>query len=120
MAAYTREPSAVTASARGVSPAKVRMASGVPPSVVPRLVASKTQTSARGTPAVVSCGSPAPGTAAISVAVRCCPRCAVVMNARSWLVPAKTMSLGSSPTRSVRVTRGGVDPTSTMLMLSET
>ena len=33
--------------------------------------------------------------------------------------PAKTMSRGSSPTSSVRTTRGGVAPTSTMLTLSE-
>ena len=36
------------------------------------------------------------------------PRCAVVMKARVPPRPAKTMSRGSSPTSSVRTTRGGV------------
>ena len=47
------------------------------------------------------------------------PRRAVVMKARSPPAPAKTMSRGSSPTSRVRVTRGGLAPTSTMLTLSE-
>src|SRR5262245_28590770 len=85
------------------------MVSGVPPRVAPRLVASNTQTSARGIPGVVSCGSPG----------RFCPRWAAVMKARLPPVLANTMSRGSSPTRSVRVTRGGLLPTSTMLIESE-
>ncbi|XXZ41541.1 hypothetical protein WME95_46545 [Sorangium sp. So ce327] len=56
-AAYTRDPSGVTASARGVSPKRVTMVSGSPPSDAPRFLESKTQTSARPTPGVVSCGS---------------------------------------------------------------
>ena len=78
------------------------------------------QTSARAMPGVVSFGSPAPVTAESEGSVRCCPRCAVVMNARALDAPAKTMSLGSSPTRSVRTTCGGVVLVSTMLMLSDT
>src|SRR5450631_747662 len=42
------------------------------------------------------------------------------MKARVPPAPPKTMSLGSSPTRSVRATCGGVVLTSTMLTLSET
>src|SRR5258708_27117863 len=38
---------------------------------------------------------------------------------RSPPVPANTTSRGSSPTRRVRVTRGGLADTSTMLTLSE-
>src|SRR6185369_14088875 len=41
-AAYTVDPSAVLASARGVSPNSWMLAIGVPPMPVPRLVASKT------------------------------------------------------------------------------
>jgi hypothetical protein len=107
------------ASARGVSAKKVRIRSGVPPNVVPRLLASNTQTSARPTPCVVICGSPAPVTAEIEASVRCWPRCAVVMNARVPPVPANTMSRGSSPTISVRTTRGGICERSTTLTLSE-
>ena len=51
--------------------------------------------------------------------MRCWPRCAVVMKARFPPGPANTMSRGSSPTSSVRTTRGGVADTSTMLTLSE-
>jgi hypothetical protein len=47
------------------------------------------------------------------------PRCAVVINARSVSPPAKTISRGSSPTYSVRTTRGGLVVTSTILTLSE-
>ena len=93
-AAYTREPSGVAASARGVSLKRVTIFSGLPPSEVPRLLASKTQTSARPTPGVVNCGSN--GTF--------CPRWAAVMKARLFHGPAKTMSRGSSPTSSVRTT----------------
>src|ERR1044071_1949721 len=90
---------------------------GVPPSVLPRFAGLNTQTSARGTDGVVSCGSPAPGTPLIDASVRCWPRCAVVMNALP-AVPANTMSRGSSPTSSVRVTCG--TPLSvTMLTLSD-
>ena len=85
--------------------------------VAPRLAGSNTQTSARGMPGVVSCGSPAPGTLAMEGSVRCWPRCAVVMKARCGL-PAKTMSRGSSPTSSVRTTCG-VPVRLTMLTLSE-
>src|SRR5439155_714185 len=46
-------------------------------------------------------------------------RGAVVMKARLPPGPANTMSRGSSPTRSVRTTRGGLELTSTMLTLSE-
>ena len=82
----------------------------MPPSELPRLFASNTQTSARPIPAVVRSLSGTP---------LFCPRCAVVMKARLPPEPANTMSRGSSPTRSVRVTRGGTEPTSTMLTLSE-
>ncbi len=41
------------------------------------------------------------------------------MNARVPPVPANTMSRGSSPTSSVRVTRAGLADRSTMLTLSE-
>src|SRR5262245_42063488 len=118
-AAYTVPPSVLTASARGVSLNSVTMRSGTPPSALPGALASNTHTSARPTPGVVSCGSPAPGTAASDGAVRCCPRCAVVMNARPAPGPANTMSRGSSPTSSVRTTRGGSDATSTTLTLSD-
>src|SRR5206468_2782949 len=79
--------------------------SGVPPRVVPGLVASNVHTSARPTPGIVSCGSPAPVTPAIEPSVRCYPRCAHVMKAR---VPpsANTMSRGSSPISRVCLTRG--------------
>jgi hypothetical protein len=55
-------------------------------------------------PSVVSSGSPG----------RFCPRCAHVTKARPSRCPANRMSRGSSPTRSVRVTResrhvGGID-----------
>jgi hypothetical protein len=91
--------------------------SGVPPTVVPRLAGSKTQTSLRPMLGVVSCGSPAPDTLLIEGSVRCWPRCAVVMKARTG-EPANTISRGSSPTSSVRVTRG-VPLNVTTLMLSE-
>jgi hypothetical protein len=117
--AYTVLPLGLTASARGVSPNSVMIRSGVPPSVLPSAAGSNTQTSARPTPAVMSCGSPAPGTPAMLAWTRCCPRCAVVTNARCGL-PANTMSRGSSPTSSVRTTRGFRGAvTSTTLMLSE-
>ena len=72
MPAKTFDPSALTASARGVSPKSFTTVSGVPPSVEPRLVASKTHTSARPTPGVVSCASKP----------MFWPRCAVVTKAR--------------------------------------
>ena len=109
--------SGLTASARGVSVKKLMILTGVPPSVVPSCAGLNTHTSARATEGVVSCGSPAPGTPAIDGSVRCWPRCAVVMNA-SPAVPANTMSRGSSPTSSVRVTRG-VPLSVTMLTLSD-
>jgi len=112
-------PSGLAANARGVSAKKERISTGVPPMVLPRLRASKTHTSARPMPSVVSCGSPAPVTAAMEASVRCWPRCAVVMKARFPEAPAKTMSRGSSPTSSVRTTRGGEAERSTMLTLSE-
>src|SRR3954470_21508003 len=118
IAAYTVAPSGLTARPRGVSPNSVTTASARPPSAVPRLAGSNTQTSARPMPAVVSCGSPAPGTPARSGLDRCWPRWAVAMNARP--APANTMSPGSSPTSSVRTTRGGACATSTMLTLSDT
>ena len=96
---------------------KLRILTGVPPSVSPRLAGLNTQTSARGTDGVVSCGSPAPGTPASEGSVRCWPRCAVVMNAR-FDAPANTMSRGSSPTSSVRATCGVPDSVTT-LTLSE-
>ena len=86
------------------------MVSGVPPSDAPVASESKTQTSARPTEGVVSCGSPG----------RFCPRWAAVMKARERSGPAKTMSRGSSPTRSVRWTKPPLAPVSfTTLMLSE-
>ncbi len=105
-AAYTVAPFGLTARARGVSPKRV---SGDPWMAVP--LASKTQTSARPTPGLVTCGSPG----------RFCPRCAQVMKARLCAVPPKTMSRGSSPTSSVLVTCDSVTLgfTSTMLTLSE-
>ena len=51
-AAHTVSPS--VASARGVSPKRVTIVSGTPSSEAPRASASKTHTSARPTPAVVS------------------------------------------------------------------
>src|SRR3954470_23707422 len=90
---------------------------GVPPTVLPSDAGLNTQTSARGTDGVVSCGSPAPDTLAIEGSVRCWPRCAVVMNAM-FDEPANTMSRGSSPTSSVRVTCG-VPVSVTTLTLSD-
>ena len=58
-ATKTLLPSGLTANARGVSVKKVIILSGVLPSVVPRWAGSNTQTSARGTLAVVIYGSPA-------------------------------------------------------------
>ena len=58
----------------------------------------------------------------MSCSASCCPWRAVVMKARLPPLPAKTMSHGSSPTRSVRFTRERVTSAgsiSTMLMLSE-
>jgi hypothetical protein len=82
--------------------------SGVPPMGVPRFDGSKTQTSARPTLGVVSCGS-------MPVFW---PRCAVVTKARLLFV--KTTSRGSSPTSSVRLTNASCGTvTSTMLTLSD-
>src|SRR5437867_4170794 len=92
-------PFAETVSARGVSPKRVIVVSGVPPSVAPRLLASKTQTSARPTPgrarsALVHVPAGHADTALHTAPLfgppahfrLCsdvfCPRCAVVMNAR--------------------------------------
>ncbi len=97
-------PPGATARARGVSPNSSTVVSGVPPSDAPRLVASNTCTSARSSPGVVRLA----GTGQF------CPRRAVVMKARVPPGPANTMSRGSSQSSSVRVTRGGVVPTSTM------
>ena len=116
-ATYTVLRSGLTASARGVSVKKLMILTGVPPSVPPSCAGSNTQTSARGTDGVVSCGSPAPATPASDGSVRCWPRCAVVMNAR-FDAPAKTMSRGSSPTSRVRATCG-VPVRVTTLTLSE-
>ena len=80
---------------RRVALNRVTTVSGVPASVMPRWSASKTQTSARLTPGVVSWGSY--GTF--------WPRWAVVMKARLFPGPPKTMSRGSSPTSRVRTTR---------------
>ena len=110
-AAYTVLPSGLTARARGVSPKSSMIESGTPSSVVPRSSASNAQTRARGVLGVVSSGGTDAG--------RFCPRRAVVMKARLLPGPAKTMSRGSSPTRRVRTTRGGSEPTSTMLTLSD-
>src|ERR1017187_9097682 len=85
--------------------------------VEPKFAGSNTHTSARGTPAAVNCGSPAPGTVAMEGSLGCCPRWAVVMNALAG-EPAKTMSRGSSPTSRVRTTCG-VPVRLTMLTLSE-
>jgi hypothetical protein len=92
------------------------METGVPSRVAPSAAGSNTHTSAR----------PMPGVERIVSIVAWkgvfCPRWAVVMNARTPVAPggsANTMSRGSSPTSSVRTTRGGVAPASTMLMLSE-
>ena len=107
-------PSGDTANARGVSPKHSMIESGVPPSAAPRLLASYDHTSARGVPSVVRLGGTEPGTF--------WPRRAVVMKARLKPLPAKTMSRGSSPTSSVRVTCErvtSVGSTSTMLTLSE-
>src|SRR3954468_3414958 len=107
--------SGLTARARGVSVKKLMILTGVPPSVLPRFAGSNTQTSARGTDGVVSFESPAPDTPAIDGSVRCWPRCAVVMNARPD-APANTMSRGSSPTSSVRVTCGVPDSVTTLTL----
>ena len=112
-AAYTTEPSELAASARGASPKSCTIASGASPAPS----ASNTHTSARPTPGAVSCGPPAG-----SAAKRFCPRRAAVTKARAWPLPAKTMSRGSSPTRSVRATRERVTSDgsiSTTLTLSE-
>src|SRR4051812_26178627 len=86
------------------------MVSGAPPDGAPRLLASNTQTSARPTPAVVSFGSEGASG----------PGWAGVRKARFFDGPAKTMSRGSSPTHSVRVTRGADGLlTSTTLTLSD-
>src|SRR5262245_4433588 len=116
-ATYTVVLSGPTASARGVSVKNVIILIGLPPTAVPRLAGLKTQTSARPTLGVVNCGSPAPGTSAMEGSVRCCPRCAVVMNARAG-EPANTTSRGSSPTSRVRTTRG-VPTRLTTLTLSD-
>jgi hypothetical protein len=109
-AAYTVAPSGATASARGVSANSAITVSGVPPSDAPSRAASNTQTSARPTPGVVSCGS----------RPVFWPRCAVVMNARRPPGPAKAMSRGSSPTSRVRTTWARCGTlTSTMLTLSD-
>ena len=86
----------------------VSTVSGVPPMGVPRFAGSKTQTSARPTPGVVSCGS----------RPVFWPLWAVVMKALEFLV--KAMSRGSSPTSSVRLTLASCGTvTSTMLTLSD-
>src|SRR5262249_21261373 len=109
-AAYTRVPLAFAASARGVSPKNVTFVSGAPPRLVPRFVASNTQTSARPRPSVVRSVGGTP---------LFCPRCAVVMKARFPPIPAKTMSRGSSPTSRGRTTRGGFVPPATRPTLSQ-
>src|SRR3989344_1283944 len=93
------------------------MRTGTPPTCGERLSGLKTQTSARGTPGVVSCGSPAPGTPLSETWVSCWPRWAAGMKALAG-EPAKTMSRGSSPTSKVRTTRG-VPCRLTTLTLSE-
>src|ERR1044071_6831378 len=52
--------SGLTARARGVSVKKLMMRTGVPPIVLPSDAGLNTQTSARGTDGVGSCGAPAP------------------------------------------------------------
>lgn len=83
--AYTREPSPVTASARGASPNSVRVAAGSPCGAVPSTAASNTHTSARPTPEVVSAGCTG----------LFCPRCAVVTKARPRPGPAAGRGPGS-------------------------
>jgi hypothetical protein len=91
-------PSALAASARAASALRLTMATGLPFKESSSPAASNTQTSAR----------PVPG--AVSVAELNCgwfgPRNAAETNARLRPVPANTMSRGSSPTSSVRSTRG--------------
>ena len=100
--AYTVLPSALRASARGVSPKSTTLAIGVPASVVSRLVTtSYTCTTARPRPAVTGLV----GTSQF------CPRRAVVTKARVLPGPANRMSRGSSQVSSVRTTRGGLEPT---------
>jgi hypothetical protein len=104
-------PSGETPMLPGLSPNSVTMPTRLPPRLSPRFSASKTQTSARPMPSIW-----------VSFAVSSgwfCPRRAAVMNARRWFGPAKTTSRGSSPTSSVRTTRGGVAATSTTLTLSD-
>ena len=116
-ATYRVLRSGLTASARGVSAKKLMIRKGTPPRVLPGAAGSNTHTSARPMPAVVSLGSPAPGTFLSDGSMRCCPRCAVVTKARAG-EPANTMSRGSSPTSKVRVTRG-VPSSDTTLTLSD-
>src|ERR1044071_3296755 len=59
-ATYTVFLSGLTARARGVSVKKLMMRTGVPPIVLPSDAGLNTQTSARGTDGVGSCGAPAP------------------------------------------------------------
>jgi hypothetical protein len=58
----TVPPSGLAARARGVSPNSSMMVSGVPVSRAPRLLASNTQTSARGVLGVVNSGGTLAGT----------------------------------------------------------
>ena len=109
MPAYTRRPSADTARGRGLSPNSVTTRSALPPGCSSRAVASITQTSARPTLGWFMAGSTG----------LFWPRWAVVMNARSRLAPAKTMSRGSSPTQIVCTTCGTAALTSTTLTLSD-
>ena len=105
MAAYTVEPSGVTASARGLSPNSTTTSA-----CAEGVSASMTHTSLRPTPGVVSCGSKG----------RAWPRCAQATKILLPALPPTTMSRGSSPTRIVATTRAVAGLlTSTRLTLSD-
>ncbi len=104
-AAYTVEPSGVTASARGLSPNSTTTSA-----CAEGASASMTHTSLRPTPGVVSCGSKG----------RAWPRCAQATKILLPALPPTTMSRGSSPTRIVATTRAVAGSlTSTRLTLSD-
>jgi hypothetical protein len=102
-------PSALRPSARGVSPKSSIVAVGVPPSVLSKLVSSKTWTRARGVLASLP----------LKLSGQFWPRRAAVTNARPSPGPANTTSRGSSHVLSVAITRAGVDVVSMTLTESD-
>jgi hypothetical protein len=126
-------PSAVTASARGLSPNSEMISRWLPTRSLPRLVASNTHTSAPFMPLQLGgsggfCGVPTQASGSSSdlgFSGWFWPRRAALTKARGngspgWGgSPPNTTSQASSPTSSVRITRGGTRPVSTMLTLSD-